>query len=283
MFEERRPKNWSQSYWDQVKRNIGLVSLKEQECLREAQIAVLGQGGLGGPLTEQLARSGCENFVICDNDKFDESNLNRQVCVRADIGKFKVDVVEKLLKNINPEIKVCKYYEVNELNVLNIINRSSVVVLALDDIITSILISRKCREKKILLLEAWAVPYIWAWWFTSESEDYETCYGFKTKNMTISKISQSKSLLLDLKKQLLNKLMQFPGIIDRYDREKGVFEEIRSGKRPFVSLAPIIRIAASYLAFEVIFSGILKIKKMTLAPQIIGYDYFKSKIIKFKF
>ena len=283
MFEERRSKNWSQSYWDQVKRNIGLISLKEQECLREAQVAVLGQGGLGGPLTEQLARSGCENFVICDNDKFEESNLNRQVCVRADIGKFKVDVVEKLLKDINPEIKVSKYYEVNELNVFNIINHSSVVVLTLDNLLTSILISRKCREKKILMLEAWAVPYIWAWWFTSESEEYEICYGFKTKNMTISKISQSKSLLLDIKKQLLNKLMQFPEIVDRYNREKGVFEEILSGNYPYASLAPIVRIAASYLAFEVIFSGILKIKKMTLAPQIIGYDYFKSKIIKFKF
>ena len=283
MLEERRSKNWCQSYWDQIKRNIGLISLKEQEYLRETQIAILGQGGLGGPLTEQLARSGCENFVICDNDKFDESNLNRQVCVRADIGKFKVDVVEKLLKNINSEIKVNKYYKVNELNVLKIINRSSIVVLTLDNPLTSILISRKCREKKIPMLEAWAIPYICAWWFTSESEDYEVCYGFKTKNMTISKISQSESLLLDLKKQLINKLTQFPGIIDRYDREKGVFEEIISGKHPFVSLAPIVRITASYLAFEVIFSGILKIKKMTLAPQVIGYDYFKSKIINFKF
>ena len=283
MLEERRPKNWCQSYWDQVKRNIGLVSLKEQECLREAHIAVLGQGGLGGPLTEQLARSGCENFVICDNDKFEVSNLNRQVCVRADIGKPKVDVVEKLLKDINPEIKVCKYYEVNEQNVLNIINGSSVVVLTLDNPVTSILISRKCREKKILMLEAWAVPYIWAWWFSSESEDYETCYGFETKDMPISKISHSKSILLDLKNQLLNKLTQFPGIKNRYDREKGVIKEILYGKHPFVSLAPIVRMAASYLAFEVIYSGILKIKKMTLAPQIIGYDYFKSEVIKFKF
>lgn len=283
MFEERRSKNWSQSYWDQVKRNIGLISLKEQEILREAQVAVLGQGGLGGPLTEQLARSGCENFVICDNDKFEESNLNRQVCVRADIGKFKVDVVEKLLKDINPEIKVSKYYEVNELNVLDIINHSSVVVLTLDNLLTSILISRKCREKKVPMVETWAAPYIWAWWFTSESEEYENCYGFKTKNMTISQISKSKSLLLDLKKQLLNKIKQFPEIVDRYNREKGVFEKILSGNYPYVSLAPIVRIAASYLAFEVIFSGILKIKKMILAPQIIGYDYFKSKMIKFKF
>lgn len=283
MFEEIRPKNWRQSYWDQVKRNIGLISLKEQERLREAQITILGQGGLGGSLTEQLARSGCENFVICDNDKFDESNLNRQLCVRTDIGKFKVDVIEKLLKAINPEIKVRKYYKVDEQNIISVIEGSSVVVLTLDDPVASILISRKCKEKKILMLEAWAIPYIWAWWFTSESIDYEICYGFGTKDMSISKISHSESILLDIKNQLLNKLTQFPGLKDRYDREKGVIEEILSGKHPFVSLAPIVRMVASYLAFEVIYSGILKIKKMILAPQIIGYDLFNLKIIEFKF
>ncbi len=283
MFEDKRPKNWSQSYWNQINRNIGLVTFLEQEQLRKARITIFGQGGLGGPLTEQLARSGCEDLVICDNDKFEESNLNRQVCVRADIGEYKVDVVEKLLKNINPEINVCKYYEVNEGNLLNIIEGSSVVVLALDDPIASILISRKCRELKILMLEAWAVPYLWAWWFTSESEDYETCYGFKTNKMTIPEIYQSKSVLIDIKRQVLDKLTQFPEIISRYDREKGAFDGILSGNLPFISMAPLVRIAASYLTFEVIFSGVLKIKKMILAPQIIGYDYFQLKSINFKF
>ncbi|GAH48028.1 unnamed protein product [marine sediment metagenome] len=101
--------------------------------------------------------------------------------------------------------------------------------------------------------------------------------------MSISKISQSKSILLDIKNQLLNKLTQFPGIVSHYDREKGVLEAVLSGKHPFISFAPIVRMSASYLAFEVIFSGILKIKKMMFAPQIFGYDYFKSKVIKFKF
>ncbi len=283
MFEDKRPKNWSQSYWNQINRNIGLVTFLEQEQLRKARITIFGQGGLGGSLTEQLSRSGCENLVICDNDKFEESNLNRQVCVRADMGEYKVDVVEKLLKNINSEINVCKYYEVNERNLLNIIEGSSVVVLALDDPIVSILISRKCRELKILMLEAWTVPYLWAWWFTSESEDYETCYGFKTNKMTIPEIYQSKSVLIDIKRQVLDKLTQFPEIISRYNREKGAIDGIFSGKLPFISMAPIVRIAASYLTFEVIFSGVLKIKRMILAPQIIGYDYFQSESLNFKF
>jgi len=56
-----------------------------------------------------------------------------------------------------------------------------------------------------------------------------------------------------------------------------------SGKLTLVSLAPIVRMIASYLAFEVIFSGILKVKKMILAPQIIGYDYLRMKPIRFSF
>ena len=55
-----------------------------------------------------------------------------------------------------------------------------------------------------------------------------------------------------------------------------------SGKLPFVSIAPIIRITASYLAYEAIFTGIIKAKKMVLAPTIIGYDYFNMKEINFE-
>ena len=68
MFEKKKLKNWSDSYWNHIKRNIGLVKLREQERLRNTPIAVLGVGGLGGPLAEQLIRSGCEQIIICDNE-----------------------------------------------------------------------------------------------------------------------------------------------------------------------------------------------------------------------
>lgn len=283
MYDKKRLKNWPASYWNQIKRNIGLVKIIEQEKLRNTLIAVLGVGGLGGPLAVQLVRTGCEKLIMCDNERFEEANLNRQLCTREDLGRYKVDVTEKLLKKINPEIELQKYYEITKKIISNILNSTSIVVLTLDDPIASILISRECSKKNIPILESWGIPYLCAWWFTSESTDYETCYGFKTHKMTIDEIQKSEKTLLELKKAFLNKLIQFPEIKETFNREEGALEGLFSGNLPSISLAPIVGMTASYLAFEVIFSGILKIKRMSLAPNVIGYDYLRMKPIQFNF
>jgi hypothetical protein len=283
LFENKRFRHWTEGYWNQIKRNIGLISLSEQEKLKITPIAVLGLGGLGGPLAEQLIRSGFENLIISDNDKFDESNLNRQLCNRDDIGKLKVDYTESYLKRINPEIKIKKYYQIDENNISNIIKSVKLIILTLDDPIISILISRECLKEKIPLLESWAIPYLCAWWFTDESIDYETCYGLKTHNLEIQELKKSKDIKSKIKRAQFDKLTQFPNIIDRYDREKGALEGMLSGSLPSISFAPIVRISASYLAFEAIYSGILKVKPKILAPNIIGYDYLRMVPIKFSF
>lgn len=275
MFEKKKLKTWSVSYWNQISRNIGLLKISEQEILRKAPIAILGIGGLGGPLVEQLVRTGFESITICDNEKFEESNLNRQLCTKKDIGKFKVDIVEKILDKINPDIQINKFYKVNEKNISEVLKNISVVALTLDDPLTSIIISRECFNKKIPLLESWAIPYLCAWWFTPLSINYETCYEFNTQNMTIEEIRQSEETLLNLKKALLSKLLLFPNIKERFDRENGTVDALLSGNIPSISLAPIVRMTASYLSFEIIYSGILNLKSMVLAPKIIGYDYFR--------
>ena len=82
---------------------------------------------------------------------------------------------------------------------------------------------------------------------------------------------------------MLSKLLLFPNIKECFDREKGTVEALLSGKIPSISLAPIVRIAASYLSFEVIYSGILNLKSMVLAPKIIGYDYFRMRPFEINF
>ncbi|MBD3212413.1 MAG: hypothetical protein GF311_07380, partial [Candidatus Lokiarchaeota archaeon] len=77
---------WKDSYRERTARNIGHITYKEQEILRTSKIAIMGVGGLGGTLTEQLVRVGCQNIVICDKDIYDITNLNRQLCTENDIG-----------------------------------------------------------------------------------------------------------------------------------------------------------------------------------------------------
>jgi len=282
MVKEKKFKNWKKSYWNHVSRNIGLINFEDQETLRKTKIAIFGLGGLGGPLAEQLVRVGCENLLICDNDQFEASNLNRQLCTRNDIGKYKVDVIENLLKSINPELNLEKIKEANENNIALLLNKVSIVVLTLDDPITSILIARECYVNKIPLLESWAIPYLFAWWFTEQSIKYETFYGFETSEMPIQEIFNSKNIISEIKKKFYNKLTQFPGIVERYNRKEGALNDLFSRKIPSISFAPIVRMTACYLAFEVIFSGILKIKKMNVAPIVIGYDYFNMRPLNFQ-
>lgn len=279
MAKNRMHVNWSNFYTNFINRNIGLVSVLEQEKIRDTTVAIFGVGGLGGPLAENLVRSGCEHIIICDHGKFEESNLNRQLCFREDIGKYKIDVTEDILKKINPDIEVCKSLEVNEDNISIMLKHVSIAVLTLDDPVTSIYIARKCLEAKIPLLESWGIPYLWAWWFTYESIDYETCYKFNTKKLSINEIRNSEDLIIDMKIKILDKLQKFPDVRKRYDREKGTVKGLLSGKLPLVSFAPIVRMTASYLAFEVVFSGIIKAKKKILAPKVLGYDYINMNPI----
>ena len=283
MFKKIKPRKWTDRYLNHIERNIGLITLSDQEKLRKTPLAVLGVGGLGGPLAEQLVRCGCEQLVICDNETYEPSNLNRQICTTEDLGKFKVDVIENYLKKINPDANIQKYYEITDINISEVLRNVAIVTLTLDDPITSIIIARECKKKKIPMLESWGVPYLCAWWFTSDSMDYETCFDFNTNDKSIKQILDSKNEFLNIFKVFSQKVLLFPGLKKTYEREIGTFEAMINGEIGFRSFAPIIRLNASYLGFELIFTGLLKIKPMILAPRVIGYDYLRMKPIEFNF
>lgn len=78
--------------------------------IKDKCILVVGVGGVGGYAVETLVRSGVENIIIVDNDIVDITNLNRQIIsLTSNIGLKKVDVLEKRIKDINPNCNVIKY------------------------------------------------------------------------------------------------------------------------------------------------------------------------------
>jgi hypothetical protein len=270
---------WTQDYSIHVSRNIGHVTLEEQEMIRKTPIGVFGVGGLGGLLSELLVRAGCESLVICDRDIFDLSNLNRQICVKKHMGMRKIDVVEEKLGKINECVQVEKYEAVNENTIKKLLKKVKVVALTLDDPIGSILIARGCHEQGIPMVESWGIPYIWSFWFAKGSIDYETCYGLNTHKMTTQELLNSEMTSFG---NLLPKLFQFPEIDEIYDREPGIWDQMKKGEVPYRSFAPFIGIAASYLCTEIIFAGLLGIKPMNLAPNVSGFDYLRMKPFQFK-
>ncbi len=74
------------------------------------RIAVFGIGGVGGYVVEALARSGIGALDLIDDDKVCLSNINRQIIATGKtVGKYKVDVAEERVHEINPDCQVRTY------------------------------------------------------------------------------------------------------------------------------------------------------------------------------
>ena len=91
--------NYSQAF----SRNIGWVTVAEQQRLRGARAAIAGLGGVGGGHLLTLARLGIGNFNISDFDHFEVHNFNRQAgAMMSTVGEPKADVLARMALDINP-------------------------------------------------------------------------------------------------------------------------------------------------------------------------------------
>ena len=95
---------------NQFSRTELLLGKDAMEKLAASRVAVFGIGGVGGYTVEALARSGIGTIDIIDDDKVCLTNINRQIiATRKTIGKYKVDVMEERILDINPNADVHKY------------------------------------------------------------------------------------------------------------------------------------------------------------------------------
>lgn len=88
-------------------RNRNMINIEEQLRLFESRVAVIGCGGLGGYVLEELARLGVGQIVAIDPDIFEEHNLNRQILSSpSTLGQPKVTVAAERLAQVNPAVTV---------------------------------------------------------------------------------------------------------------------------------------------------------------------------------
>jgi molybdopterin/thiamine biosynthesis adenylyltransferase len=88
-------------------RNRETISLTDQMNLLRGHAAVIGCGGLGGYVIEELARLGVGTMTLIDPDSFEEHNLNRQIlCTMDTLGLPKVEAARDRVGRINPAVEV---------------------------------------------------------------------------------------------------------------------------------------------------------------------------------
>ena len=122
-------------YWEIISRQMSIVTRSQQERFKEAKIAIIGCGGIGGQTIEMLARLGVGQLNLVDEDEFDLSNLNRQTLASLkEVGLSKSQVAKEKVRLLNPYVKVnCFNETVTEENVDKIIGEWVIVSRAAEN------------------------------------------------------------------------------------------------------------------------------------------------------
>ncbi len=95
---------------NQFSRTELLFGKEAMDILAHSRVAVFGIGGVGGYTVEALVRSGVGAVDLIDDDKICLTNINRQIyATRKTVGRYKVDVAEERILEINPDVKITKH------------------------------------------------------------------------------------------------------------------------------------------------------------------------------
>lgn len=135
-------------------RNQQMISTAEQLKLFSSKVAVIGAGGLGGYILEQLARLGVGQITAIDDDVFEENNLNRQLLATpANLGRFKVEVAAERITEINPAVNLTPVQELFSLsNGFALLEGVDCVVDAVDNVTARLELAEVCRALQIPLV-----------------------------------------------------------------------------------------------------------------------------------
>jgi len=122
-----------------------------QEKLKSSRVFVAGAGGLGSPVSIYLAVAGVGEIRICDADRVELSNLNRQILhTDARISALKAESAGQTLGELNPTIKVvtCSDY-LDESNIEWVVGQPDIVVDCLDNFETRYVLNSYCVKHKV--------------------------------------------------------------------------------------------------------------------------------------
>jgi len=88
------------------------VGEEGQLKLLDSRILLIGAGGLGSPASLYLAAAGVGRLGIVDDDRVDESNLQRQIAHSTErLGEWKADSARRTIEALNPDVEVVTYKE----------------------------------------------------------------------------------------------------------------------------------------------------------------------------
>lgn len=234
-------------YNDFTGRNIGFVSLAEQEKIKRAKVFIAGVGGMGGSALLNLVRSGVGEVWIADFDSFEVSNFNRQLFSNMDyVGVGKVEATVEQIKKINPNI-IIKTFDQSWVNDLDhILSSVTLAINGCDDARASITLMRKAKQLGKTVIDAYASPLPNVYVVRPEDPRPEEFLGYPSVGKSIGELTD-EALKACFEKELLFVLINTSS---SKHIVLGPTRELFEGKRKRFSFAPMVITTGSLMAFE---------------------------------
>nr|MBL0689682.1 ThiF family adenylyltransferase [Pseudoalteromonas sp.] len=257
------------NYKKAFSRNIGWITEAEQQILKNKRVAIAGAGGVGGVHLLTLARLGVSNFYISDFDEFEVHNFNRQSgAFMSTLGEQKVDVMERMAKDINPEANIKSFPEgIFEHNVDEFLEGVDLYVDALDFFALQArkTVFKKCYEKNNPVITAAPLGMGAAFLcFMPGKMTYEEYFRFEDKKTENDQLIQ---FLIGLSPAMLQRSYLV-------DKTKVSFIEKRGPSTP-MAVNLCAGMAGTYALKILLNRG-----KVLAAPYGLHFDAYRNKFTK---
>ncbi len=136
------------------------IDLEGQEALLNANVCVIGVGGLGTAAATNLCASGVGNLTLIDHDTVDTTNLPRQTLFsEQDINTSKVNAAKSRLQAINSECNITLVSEPFCKSHQHVIDNSDIVLDCTDNTDARDTINALCFEHNTPLISGAAIRF----------------------------------------------------------------------------------------------------------------------------
>lgn len=237
------------NYEEMISRNFGFVSEREQELLRSTPVLVCGVGGMGGACVMSLVRAGMERLVLAEFDRFEVSNLNRQLfATLRTVGRGKLEATVEEIGAINPQARIRAYGAEWTDHLDEILAECKVAVNGTDDFRAGLRLYRKAREHGATVIDAYTSPLPSVTRVRPADPRPEERLGFPTVGKDGAGITDA-----DLEACKVAELV-YVAIHSSSVRyiDPAVAAEVLAGRRSRPSFAPMVITNGNLMAFEAI-------------------------------
>jgi adenylyltransferase/sulfurtransferase len=137
------------------------LGVSGQEKIINSRALIIGAGGLGSAAALFLGSSGVGQITICDDDRVDLTNLQRQIIHNTEsIGERKVDSAKKTLNLINPEVTVDTIESrISGDHLDELVDQASVVLDCSDNFETRHNVNKACVKSKTPLVSGASIKF----------------------------------------------------------------------------------------------------------------------------